>query len=58
MLGLSVKTMYKGVLRDEERVAKKKAQREEEYRISLAKRERYEAVQPIATPNEGQLEGS
>lgn len=39
--------MHKGVLRDEKRVAAKKAEREEEYRISLAKRERYEAVQKV-----------
>jgi len=42
-----LQTMYKGVLRDEKRVAEKKAQREEQYRISLAKRERYEAVQTV-----------
>lgn len=46
--------MYKGVIRDEERVAKKKAQREAEYRISLAKREQYEAVQAVPSPDNGQ----
>lgn len=39
--------MYKGVIKDEARVAQKKAQREEEFRISQIKRERYEAVQTV-----------
>lgn len=40
--------MHRGVIRDEVRVAKKKAQREEEFRISQAKRELYGAVQPVS----------
>lgn len=46
--------MYKGVLKDEARVAQKKAQREADYRISLAKREQYEAVQTISRSPDGQ----
>ncbi|KAF8315361.1 hypothetical protein DL93DRAFT_2166733 [Clavulina sp. PMI_390] len=47
-------TMYRGVVRDEERVAKKKAEREAEFRISMARREKYEAVQPIFRSGDGE----
>lgn len=39
--------MYQGVIKDQARVAQKKAQREDEFRISQLKRERYEAVQSV-----------
>ncbi|KAL5531738.1 hypothetical protein ACEPAG_4615 [Sanghuangporus baumii] len=40
-------TMYKGVLRDDERRKEKMRQREEELHESLRKRELYERVQPV-----------
>ncbi|THH10363.1 hypothetical protein EW145_g1393 [Phellinidium pouzarii] len=42
-------TMYKGVIRDDERRAAKMRQREEEHQESMRKRELYERVQPVNT---------
>ncbi|GBE86352.1 hypothetical protein BKA93DRAFT_775721 [Sparassis latifolia] len=51
-------TMYKGVIRDDERRREKMRQREEDLHESLRKREIYERVQPVsssATRDSGQL---
>ncbi|KDR80699.1 hypothetical protein GALMADRAFT_61615 [Galerina marginata CBS 339.88] len=40
-------TMYKGVLKDDERRRQKMRQREEDLRISQQKRELYERIQPV-----------
>ncbi|KAH9943813.1 hypothetical protein B0H21DRAFT_823471 [Amylocystis lapponica] len=48
MQGREHETMYKGVLRDDERRREKMRQREEELQESLRKRELYERVQRVS----------
>lgn len=47
----ALKTMYQGVLRDDERRREKMKQREADLQESLRKREEYERVQPVSSTN-------